>query len=150
MFEPIVFVTKKILKGFCFDVLNILMFPFFGVPSAYIRNFFHLRLDFFSYSDLLNELKFFITLVCLRPSSLNSRILQWMFLNNYSRCFWFAVLNTSKFSMVLVCLRPIYFYILFINLVWNVCSSVLFIFRCAKSAENFNLVSVPSAYTPIL
>jgi len=75
MFEPIIFVTKKILKCFCFDVLNILMFPFFGVPSAYIPIFFHLRLDFYSFSDLLNELKFSITLVCLQPSSLNSRIL---------------------------------------------------------------------------
>ena len=60
------------------------------------------------------------------------------------------MLNTLKFSMVLVCLRPIYFYILFINLVWNVCSSVLFMFRCAKSAEVFNLASVPSAYIPII
>ena len=54
------------------------------------------------------------------------------------------MLNTLKFSMVLVCLRPIYFYILFINLVWNVCSSVLFMFRCATSAAVFNLASVPA------
>ena len=134
MFEPIVFVTKKSLKCFCFDGLNILMFPFFGVPSAYIPIFFHLRLDFYSCFDLLNELKFSITLVCLRPSSLNSRILQWMFLNNYSRCFWFAVFNTSKFSMVLVCLWPIFPYF-FSDLPWYVCLSVLFMFRCVKSIE---------------
>ena len=127
MFEPIVFVTKKILKCFCFDVLNILMFSFFGVPSAYIPIFFHLRLDFYSCSDLLNELKFSITLVCLRPSSLNSRILQWMFLNNYSRCFWFAVFNTSKFSMVLVCLRPIFLYFIK-NVIWNKCCWDFFVF----------------------
>ena len=125
MFQPIVLVTKKILKCFCFDVLNILMFSFFGVPSAYIPIFFHQRLDFYSCSDLLNELKFSITLVCLRSSSLNSRILQWMFLNNYSRCFWFAVFNTSKFSMVLVCLWPIfpYFSAIYLDMfAWVYCS----------------------------
>ena len=64
------------------DVLDILIFPFFGVPPAYIPIFFHLT-DFYSCFDLLNELKCSDTLVCLRAFSLNSRI--------YSGCFWIII-----------------------------------------------------------
>ena len=119
MFEPIVFVTKRILKCFCLDVLNILIFPFFWCASGIYSYLFSSETDFYSCFDLLNELKCSITWVCLRAFSLNSRILQWKFLNNYSKLYWiitawsvsfFAVLNTSKFSMVLVRFRPIFLY----------------------------------------
>ena len=133
MFEPIVFVTKRILKCFCLDVLNILIFPFFWCASGIYSYLFSSETDFYSCFDLLNELKCSITWVCLRAFSLNSRILQWMFLNYYSRCFWFARINTSKFSM-LVCFWPIFPYF-FSDLPWHVCLSVLFMFQCVKSIK---------------
>ena len=46
------------------------------MPSAYIPIFFHLRLDFYSCSDLLNELKF--------------SILLWI-QKFYSGCFWIII-----------------------------------------------------------
>ena len=46
MFEPIVFVTKIILKYFCFDVLNILMFPIFLVCLRPIFPYFFIKLIF--------------------------------------------------------------------------------------------------------
>ena len=103
MFEPIVFVTKIILKYFLlWCVKHLDVSNFFGVPAAYIPIFFH-QTDFYSCFHVLNKLKCSITLVCLRPFSLNPKILQWMFLIiiAWSDSF-FAVLNTSKFSTVLV------------------------------------------------
>ena len=107
------------------DVLNILIFPFFWCAFGIYSYLFSSETDFYSCFDLLNELKCSITWVCLRAFSLNSRILQLMFLNYYSRCFWFARINTSKFSMLLVCFWPTfpYFSAIYLDMfAWVYCS----------------------------
>ena len=72
MFEPTVFVTKMISKKFFFGVLNILTLPFFWCAFGLYSHIF--SSDWFLFG-VLNKLKFSITLVCLRPFSLNTRIL---------------------------------------------------------------------------
>ena len=70
------FVTKMISKLICFGVKNLDVSIFVGVPSAYIAIFF-IKLIFVSCFDVLNNLKFSITLVCLWSVSLNQKVLNW-------------------------------------------------------------------------
>ena len=111
-------------KKFLWCVKHLDASIFFGVPSAYIPIFFH-QTDFYSCFDVLNKLKFSMTLVCLRPFSLNPRILQWMFYFHRT-ILW----NSDCFSQFF--LSPRWFQ--------------NFLLWCVKHLDASIFVGVPSAY----